>query len=207
MMAAFWQIEFARNLSRQSGIRFTWRNLRGEIARLPRSTMPGTDGAHRFNLALAQSLHASVILLERDAAISPVEAVRIAGAAFGVSGTWLARSVIRTWLRLERDPFEGVVRRGPSMVAKALWGNGMAVEDRHGPDQVSLCVLACPFHEYFWNVGRSDLTPILCAWDTAWHAEVNVSDKPIRVDVRETIAGGGEICDFNFRKPEPAKVG
>jgi hypothetical protein len=164
--------------------------------------MPGNDGAKQFNLTLARSLHAAVAWLEREKGLSSSEAVRIAGAAFGESGTWLARGAVRLWLRLERDPFVGVLKRGPSTVARAMWGAGMVVEDRRTRDGVSLCVLTCPFHEYFWNVGRSDLTPVLCAWDTAWQAEVNASTKPIRVELRETIARGGDVCEFSFRRPD-----
>jgi hypothetical protein len=205
-MAYFWQIEFARNLSRQAGSNMTVRALRIEVARLPDARMPGNDGAKQFNLTLARSLHAAVAWLEREKGLSSSEAVRIAGAAFGESGTWLARGAVRLWLRLERDPFVGVLKRGPSTVARAMWGAGMVVEDRRTRDGVSLCVLTCPFHEYFWNVGRSDLTPVLCAWDTAWQAEVNASTKPIRVELRETIARGGAFCEFSFRRPDQAET-
>jgi len=184
----------------------TARDLRVEVARLPYAKMPGNDGAKQFNLTLARSLHAAVAWLERENGLSSSEAVRLAGAAFGMSGTWLARSAIRLWLRLERDPLEGLLKRGPSTVARAMWGAGMVVEDRRTGDGVSLCVLACPFHEFFWNVARPDLTPALCAWDTSWQAEVNASAKSIRVEIRETIARGGEICDFAFQRPDQAKA-
>jgi hypothetical protein len=204
-MAYFWQLEFTRKLSRQAEVTVSLRALRREIAHLPHGNMPGEDGAKRFNLTLAQSLHAAVILLEREGGIAPHEAVRLASAAFGESGTWLARGAIRLWLKVERDPFAGVQKRGPSKFARRIWGQGMMVEDRHTPDTVSLCVLSCPFQDYFWNVGRSDLTPILCAWDRAWQDEVNASAKPIRVDIRNTIARGAEICEFVFQRPNPAK--
>lgn len=205
-MAYLWQLEFARNLTRQSDIQVTRRDLRIEVDRLPRGKMPGADAAMRFNLTLARSLHGAVNLLEREGGLTPAEAVRIADEAFNNSGTWLARGVIRLWLRLERDPFAGVKRRGPSRLAQAMWGAGMTVEDRHSCGAVSLCVLSCPFHAYFWNIGRSDLTPILCAWDTAWQTEVNNSPKPIRVDIRSTLARGGEMCEFTFRKPNQANT-
>lgn len=86
--------------------------------------------AKQFNLTLTQSLLASVTLLESEYGLPPVDARRTASAAFGASGTWLARGAIQLWLRLERDPFEGVVRRGPSIVSKAMWGDGMTVENR-----------------------------------------------------------------------------
>ncbi len=200
LMTHFWQREFARKLSRQAGVKVAVRDLRDEAENLPQGDMPGDDRAKLFNLALARSLQASVSLLERNHGIPSTHAVYIAGAAFGASGTWLARSVIRLWLRVESDPFGGVMKRGPSLVAKAMWGNGMVVEDRLTSDGVSLCVLACPFNDYFGSVGRSDLTPILCAWDTAWQDEVNASDRPIMVDIRSTIACGGKICEFSFRK-------
>lgn len=206
-MAYSWQREFAQNLSHAVSSPVTVRDLRDRIARLPDGDMPGDDGAKRFNLTLARSLHAAVALLEQDRGMASPDAVRIAGAAFGESGTWFARAAIRLWLRLESDPFAGVSKRGPSSVARAMWGNGMAVADKHAAGEVSLCVAACPFHDYFWNVGRTDLTPILCAWDTAWQAEVNASSKAIRVDIRGTIAGGAEVCEFAFRKTDPTGAG
>jgi hypothetical protein len=204
IMASLWQREFARNLSREAGIRVKIRDLRTEATRLPKDVMPGDDGAKQFNLTLSRTLHAAVLLLERDHAIPSTEARRIAGTALVASGTWLACGAVRLWLKMERDPLGGVMRRGPSRVARAMWGNGMVVEDRSRPDGVSLCVLACPFHDYFSNVGRTDLTPLLCAWDTAWQNEVNASARPIRVDVRSTIARGGDMCEFFFGKPTPA---
>lgn len=206
VMASLWQREFARNLSRQAGSRVTIRDLRTVAARLPKGEMPGNDGARQFNLTLARTLHAAVSLLERDHAIPSTEARRIAGTALVASGTWLARGAVRLWLMLERDPLEGAMRRGPSRVAQAIWGNGMVVEDRSRPDGISLCVRACPFHDYFWNVGRTDLTPLLCAWDTAWQDEVNASARPIRVDIRSTIARGGDMCEFFFGRAAPAEA-
>ncbi|WP_224826764.1 L-2-amino-thiazoline-4-carboxylic acid hydrolase [Cognatishimia sp. MH4019] len=195
-----WQLEFARNLSKQARVKLTAQDIRSEVGRLPPGSMPGNDVAKRFNLTLARSLHAAVILLETKAGFSSIDAKKLAGVAFGASGAWLTRLATRSWLKLEVDPFAGVVKRGPSKLAKAMWGDGMVVEDRYRPDGVSLCVLTCPFHEYFWNVGRSDLTPILCAWDTAWQAEVNGSTKPIQVDILDTIARGGEVCEFAFKR-------
>jgi hypothetical protein len=94
-MAYVWQLEFARNLSRQAGSEMTARALRIEVAGLPNAGMPGNDGAKQFNLTLARSLHAAVTWLEREKGVSSSEALRIAGAAFGESGTWLARGAVR----------------------------------------------------------------------------------------------------------------
>ena len=200
LIAALWQLEFTWRLSRKAGTRVSRGMLRRTIKRLPDGNMPGSDRAREFNLTLARSLHAAVIFLECDLGLAHEEAFLRARTAFIETGNWLARAGVRLWLRVERDPFAGVRARGPSAFAKAVWGNGIAVEDRHTQDTVSLCVLTCPFHEYFWNVGRTDLTPILCAWDTAWQAEVNRSGKPIRVDIPGTLATNGDQCEFTFRR-------
>ncbi|WP_424973145.1 L-2-amino-thiazoline-4-carboxylic acid hydrolase [Dinoroseobacter sp. S76] len=204
LMAWLWQGKFARNLSRQSGRVLRARDLRREIGYLPQGQMPGRGGAQRFNLTLAQSLLAATGLLERDGGLPRDESVRIAGAAFARSGRWAARGATRLWLKLDPDPFAGVQARGPAKLARALWGDGMSVEDRHGAEDVSLCVLVCPFHGYFQSVGRPDLTPVLCAWDAAWQDDVNRSAKPIRVEIRSTIARGAEICEFAFQRADPA---
>lgn len=198
LLARLWQEEFAWRLSRQAGRRMTRRMIADEIDRLPPAAMPGTDAAKAFNLTLAQSLHAAVRLLEGET--TATEARDTAGKAFVDTGSWLSRGMVRLWLRVERDPHAGVVRRGAAPFTRALWGNGMAVEDRHSDGGVSLCVLTCPFHDHFWNAGRADLTAILCRWDTAWQREINASPAPIQVDIRSTIAGGGDLCEFAFRK-------
>ena len=200
LIAALWQLEFATRLSRETGTRVSRRALRLAINRLPDGQMPGTDKARVFNLTLAQSLHAAALILEHELGYTRANAIAKARSAFVDTGSWVARTGVRLWLNVERDPLSGVKTRGPATVAKALWGDGMAAEDRHTTDAVSLCVLSCPFQEYFWNVSRSDLTPILCAWDTAWQAEVNASNKSIRVDIASTLAGGGSMCEFSFRK-------
>lgn len=199
-VSVLWQVEFTWRLSRSAGTPISPRTLRRAIMRLPDGRMPGTDRARAFNLMLAQSLHASVILLERERGLSRADARSVARRAFVNTGRWMARAAVRLWMRLERDPFAGVKARGPASVAKAIWGDGMAAEDQHTDEAVTLCVLNCPFHEYFWNVSRSDLTPILCAWDTARQQEVNTSGKPFRVDISNTHSGGAAICTFAYRK-------
>ncbi|MEL7343294.1 MAG: L-2-amino-thiazoline-4-carboxylic acid hydrolase [Pseudomonadota bacterium] len=201
LFAALWQVEFALRLSRAASTRISRKTLRRAISRLPDGRMPGTDRARAFNLTLAQSLHAAVHLLERELGFSRAEAVSVARRAFVDTGSWMARAGVRLWLWAERDPFAGVKTRGAASFAQALWGDGMVVQDRHSDDAVSLCVLNCPFHDYFWNVSCTNLTPILCAWDTAWQTEVNASDKPIRVDISSTLSEGAAMCEFTFRKP------
>lgn len=202
LMATFWQYEFAWRLSRAAKTQIKVRDLKRVMARLPDASMPGSDPAKRFNLTLARSLQAAVVYLEEDMALPNSQALAISRVAFLTSGSWVAKTAIRIWLKLERDPFAGVEKRGPSGLAKSMWGDGMAVKDRRAPGKISLCVTRCPFHEYFWNAGRSDLTPILCAWDTAWQQEVNTSDKPLRVDIQSTLATGGAQCEFTFKRIE-----
>lgn len=200
LFTALWQFEFALRLSRAADTRVSRKTLRQVISRLPDGQMPGTDAARAFNLTLAQSLHAAVILLEQEVGLARTDAVSAAHRAFVDTGSWMPRFAVRLWLRLESDPYAGVALRGPAAIAQALWGDGMVVEDRRTDNSISLCVLSCPFHDYFWNVGRTDLTPILCAWDTAWQQEVNAYDKPIRVDISSTLSGGASMCEFTFRK-------
>lgn len=202
MIATFWQHEFAWRLSRAAQTQIKVRDLKRVMARLPTAAMPGSDAAKRFNLVLARSLQAAVVYLEGDMALPKPQALSVARTAFLASGSWVARNAIRTWLVLERDPFAGVEKRDPSGFAKAMWGEGMDARDRRAPGEVSLCVTRCPFHEYFWNAGRSELTPILCAWDTAWQQEINSSRKPLRVVIRSTLAAGGSQCEFTFQRTE-----
>ena len=200
LIAGLWQFEFVSRLSDKADARITRKQVRIEALRLPDGQMPGTDKARLFNLTLAQSLHAAVILLEREFGHTKEQAIAIAHAAFVQTGSWLVRVGVRIWLCIEREPFAGVKARGLASFASTLWGDGMAVEDRQTQETISLCVLKCPFHEYFQNVQRTDLTPIVCAWDTAWQAEVNASTKPIRVDIPTTLAERGRMCEFTFRQ-------
>ncbi|MBT8415383.1 MAG: L-2-amino-thiazoline-4-carboxylic acid hydrolase [Boseongicola sp.] len=195
-----WQRAFLGRLTRQTGFQLSATDVQAEINRMPRGQMPGTDAARRFNLLMAESLHAAARLLEREAGLPREDAVEAARTAFVSGGSWLARGFVRLWLRLERDPYKGVDTRGAAPLSKALWGNGMVVEDRRGHAHISLCVLSCPFQDYFWNVGRSDLTPVLCEWDTNWQTEVNASPRPIRVDIKSTLARGDDLCEFTFTR-------
>lgn len=200
LVSALWQLEFTLRLSRVADTRVSRKFLRQAIKGLPHGQMPGTDAARAFNLTLAQSLHAAAVILEQEGGLARTDAVSVAHRAFIDTGSWMARFAVRAWLRLEPDPYAGVESRGSAAFAQVLWGDGMIVEDRRTDSTTSLCVLSCPFQDYFWNVGRTDLTPILCAWDTVWQQEVNASDKPIRVHVSSTLSDGASMCEFEFRK-------
>ncbi|MEM9581802.1 MAG: hypothetical protein AAGA08_01690 [Pseudomonadota bacterium] len=101
LFAALWQFEFALRLSRVVGTRISRKTLRKAISRLPDGHMPGNDAARAFNQTLAQSLHASAILLEQDLGFSRARAVSAARRAFVGTGSWVGRATVRLWLRVE----------------------------------------------------------------------------------------------------------
>lgn len=199
LFASLWRREFLWRLSRHAGRRITVKDLAWVERTLPAAQMPGSDAARDFNYMLARSLHAAVVLLEQERGYSREDARMTARAAFLATGSWVSRWAIRLWLWLERDPFEGILKRGAAGAARSLWGNGMKVEDRRGTSEVSLCVTRCPFSEYFWNASRMDLAPILCAWDASWIDTVNASPAPIEVALKSTLVSGAESCKFAFR--------
>lgn len=199
LFASLWRREFLWRLSLRTGRPITVKDLAWVERTLPAAQMPGSDGARAFNYTLARSLHAAVVLLERERKYSQDDARTTARAAFLATGTWVSRWAIRLWLWLERDPFENILFTGISKTARSLWGNGMEVEDRRGTSEVSLCVTRCPFSEYFWNASRMDLAPILCAWDASWIETVNASPAPIDVTLKSTLVSGAERCEFAFR--------
>lgn len=199
LIAFLWQREFLWRLSRQTGRRITVRDITWIEKTLPAAQMPGTDPARHFNLTLARSLHAAVVLLEDTHKLSRDDARATAKTAFLATGSWVSRWAVRLWLWLERDPFEDILKRGAAGAARDIWGDGMEVEDRRGSGEVSLCVTRCPFSEYFWNASRMDLAPILCAWDASWIDRVNASPAPIGVALKCTLVTGAESCQFVFR--------
>lgn len=199
LLAHLWLFEFAIRLSRAFGRTVRVKDLVRTMRYLPKASMPGQGAAHRFNFTLARALHAAVVHLEQDRGMAPHAAVKTAREAFVPTGAWLGGLVVRLWLWLDRDPFAGIAARGPSQLAHRLWGDGMQMQDHYVSGEISLTITACPFRDYFWNAGRSDLAPILCAWDQTWIDVTNRSGRPLRVVLLGTLAKGDAACDFVFR--------
>lgn len=200
-----WQRAFVRQIRKQGGPAVTVCEVRRERARLPAYQMPGTDAAATRNRALAETLLAATLCLEQGHGLARPQAVAVAQGAFLATGTGFARWVMRVWLLVERDPMAGLRRRGLAGNAARLWGDGMRLSDHDSGDSFELHVSACPFAEYFWNAGRGDLTPVLCAWDGAWMDSVNRHRRAIKVDRPGTLAEGHARCAFRFRVSPPLR--
>ena len=201
---------FARALRRQNRWAPDRRELAAAMAGLRGgSHMPGGDAPARRNLMLAQALQAAVQILQ-GRGFGRDRAVEMAGAAFLKTGSGLTRLFFAWWLRVTKDPVHDMKRRRDlAEKARKLWGEGMKLEEVHDGDDVALLVHDCPFAHYFWSVSEPDLTPILCAYDAQWMAQVNRSNRPVRVSRNGTLAAGAEACDFTFvrtKQPEPARA-
>lgn len=164
--------------------------------RLPDVVMPGTDAAVYTNRMLAQSLHAAAVLLE-DVGVGPDRSNAILTEAFVDCGGWLARTDMRMWMLVDKHPFLIVAAQGPAKLIQRCHGDGMRVSQECDAEAVTLRVEQCPFHEYFWNASRPELTQVMRAWDANWMQVINASKRPIRVSSwQPSEAGGHYIIQF-----------
>jgi hypothetical protein len=196
-----WRRGFLRALNRGGDVQIDDQALRIRAAQLgARRGFPGGGAQTAFNEALATGLHAAAELLE-EAGLDRRAARDRAGAAFLQSGKGLAHWLTRAWLWTASDPV-GQAQDGDRLSARArlIWGAGMRFHQENGPDHATLKVTECAFADYFWDAGRSDLTPILCAWDAQWMEIVNASDRPVSVSRSGTLAQGCDVCDFCLRR-------
>ena len=191
---------FARALKYQCKWAPNTKELEQTMATLPGAKhMPGTDRQAQFNLLLAQSLQAAVQIFQ-GRGYGRARSVEMARAAFLENGSGLTRAMFAWWLRVTPDPVAQMkARRDLADRARALWGEGMKVDEVHGDQTVALHVTSCPFAEYFWGVCEPDLTAVLCAYDAQWMAQVNMSPRPVRVSRSGTLAAGADHCDFTFK--------
>ncbi len=166
-----------------------------------RAHMPGQDAQASFNFVVAAALESAAELLQ-EAGLSRGEAVAVTRAAMMRTGAGLTRVMFAVWLVFTRDPVRSFQRHKGQLCARsaALWGEGMMVHEQHTPDSVTLQVTTCPFAQYFAATEQRDLTSILCEYDRAWMAQVNLSKRPVRALRRHTIAAGAKSCDFRFER-------
>lgn len=206
LLSEAWRLEFLWRLKRETGwapSRRAHRRLARDLA--DRFALPGEDAQARFNRTLATGLHATVEVLERERGLRRDEAAAAAGAAFLATGRWTSRLAVKFWLAMEADPMRTLTPARLSRTVRRLWGEGMEAKVVAEPGRTTLLVTRCPFEAYFSNASRSDLTGILCAWDSAWMADVNASRRPIAVTRSGALAQGRPHCDFVFHAaPEEA---
>ena len=201
MIVRLWRRGFLSALNRGGDPHISDEDLIARATSLAaRRHLVADDGQTELTHALATGLHAATELLE-EAGLSRREARDRAGAAFLKSGQSLARWSMRLWLWVTPDPV-GHAKAGNKLAERArmAWGGGLKAHQENGPDHATLMVTECVFVDYFWDAGRSDLTPILCAWDAQWMEIVNASDRPVSVSRSGTLAQGCEACDFCFKR-------
>ncbi|MEO0829547.1 MAG: L-2-amino-thiazoline-4-carboxylic acid hydrolase [Pseudomonadota bacterium] len=178
-----------------------YRSFAGRARRYAeQAPMPGSGEGAKVSRAVAALLHAAAEYAEEEGALSRMHAVAAVRPAFLDTGAWLVRAGFAAWLSTVKNPVANLSRRKLDREVQTLWGSGMETDVERHPDELVLSVKSCPFSEYFWNVARPDLTPILCAWDAQWMAQVNTSRSPVQVLRPSTIASGGASCDFRFRR-------
>ena len=162
--------------------------------------MAGDGPGAEVSRAVAAAVHAAAELAEEEGALMRPEAVAAIRQPLLDTGAWLVKAGFAVWLFAARDPVDNLSHRDVDREVQALWGTGMQAETELRPDAVILRVKSCPFTEYFWNVARPDLAPLLCAWDAQWMAQVNAANRPVDVTRTRPIAAGGTSCDFQFRR-------
>lgn len=204
-IAALWQYEFCWRLRRASGLQISRADLNRAIKRLPQGEMPGTDSAVTANRVVAESLHAAIRTLE-DHGFDEDRALVTLKSAFVASGGWLARNDVWMWMLIDKHPFLIVAAQGPAKLVQKCHGDGIRVTEHCSPDAVILQVDQCPFHEYFWNVSRPELTQVMRAWDANWIGVINRSSRPISVTTRFDVTGRDPRYVIEFRNLATRKI-
>lgn len=197
-----WEAGFLRQIARAGGPRLTRSDLGAARGRYADRVVPGRSRRVRFMTHMAGSLLAASELLEGAHRLPRAEATAILRRAFLANGRGLTRALTRTWLASRRDPMAALTRHTPAARARALWGDGLTTEEEVTNDRATLRVTGCGFADYFWSAGRSDLTPILCAYDIAWLEDINSGGRPIRAWRDGTLAEGRGACTFVFTRSE-----
>ncbi|GIJ45561.1 hypothetical protein Val02_24470 [Virgisporangium aliadipatigenens] len=111
---------------------------------------------------------------------------------------WTARST-REFLDGADDPFAAM-----AALAKKRETTDFGVEftfDRdEGPAHLHQDVRRCGYLEYLRGRGAAHLTPVLCAFDTAWLEAVDPARHGFVATRATTLAEGGPTCPFHFRR-------
>jgi hypothetical protein len=69
-----------------------------------------------------------------------------------------------------------------------------------GPAHLHQDVRRCGYHDYLMSQGAAHLTPVLCAFDTAWLEAVDPARHGFVATRATTLAAGGPTCPFHFRR-------
>lgn len=206
LLARLWLFEFQFRLRRLSSAAPSRQQIVARSCRYDRIAMPGTDRQAAFNRHMASCLLAATEWFELNEGLTREDARQITQTAFVATGAWLAKAGMAFWLQIDRKPYANLRKTGLAARSRRHWGNGMVLDDVIEEDAVTLQVSQCPFSEFFWNAGRSDLTETLCLWDGAWMSHVNKARKGIKVSRPTTIASGCDSCAFVF-EDAPRKQG
>lgn len=111
----------------------------------------------------------------------------------------------RAMLDAAADPFAAMVavaraREREDFGSEFVFAHPVDDDDRFFAD-----VHRCGYHEYFSRHNASQLTPVLCAFDTNWINAIDPRRHGLTFTRTTTIGLGGPICPFHFQRTRTAE--
>jgi len=111
---------------------------------------------------------------------------------------WTAQAT-RDFLDGAEDPFAAMADLATQRETTDF-GAEFVFDRDEGPDHLHQDVRRCGYHDYLRSQDAAHLTPILCAFDTAWLGAVDPGRHGFVATRVTTLADGGASCPFHFRR-------
>ncbi|SHH48851.1 L-2-amino-thiazoline-4-carboxylic acid hydrolase [Marivita hallyeonensis] len=199
LVEKLWVSAYLRQIARVGGTRLGHADLHREQARYEaRGLSWGRDEG--FAKTLATTVLASASALENEYGCDRAEAVAVVQKALRAVGRRLTYGMTRAWLWSRRDPFGDLEKVSPLDWMRRMWGNALKAEQHCSEGRIELTVTDCAFRDYFWQAGRSDLTPVLCSFDAMWHDVINHAKRGMIADQMAAMGEGARTCRFTYSR-------
>jgi len=170
-----------------------------EIAGQHAARTPDQVSAHNLRYACA-ILAAHEALVERGLADSALGILRD---TFSAAGDFV-RHKTRAGLDASADPFRELVNVSKAREAQQFGTGFELARVRDDDHQYLLDVRRCLWHDFFVDVGRPELTVVLCDFDSTWFTAIDPARHGFRFQRETTLGYGGGHCPFHFLRLSPA---
>jgi len=180
----------------------TIRQRAHQLAHQHAARTPDQVSAHNLRYACA-ILAAHEALIERGQTDGAVPILR---EAFSAAGDFV-RYKTRAGLDASADPFSELVNVSKAREA-VQFGTGFDLARVQDDDhQYLLDVRRCLWNDFFVDVGRPELTVVLCDFDSTWFTAIDPARHGFRFQRETTLGYGGGHCPFHFIRNRPRGPG
>lgn len=185
---------------------YDWPSLRAEISSAAEKIFFDNRSSILDPAAQGHILMTSYILAAYRVlmaySLSRDEILNVLTRSFSSYGAFWMKWGMRLGLKFSRNPMAMIStfaeRRGIS-----AYGKSFEIQSEGDQRQFySSNVTKCGYHEFFKKNGVPELTPVMCSWDLIWAAQIEPRKHGITFDRPSTIAAGGDMCRFRFRRSQ-----